>query len=189
MAGTSRMGRHYRVNNIGCWVAAGCLFALGHYGLYAQQSAISWSSQSAGFGVTASSGLTVKSSVGQTAIGATMNAAMRIEGGFLADTSLRSVILAVQEEQGLPRDYALEQNYPNPFNPSTSIVYRIPASGTVLLKVYNMIGQEVATLVNELKAPGTYRETWNAGELPSGVYFYKLRAGSFVETKKLILVK
>ena len=93
--------------------------------------------------------------------------------------------------------YSLEQNYPNPFNPSTKIKYTIPsviASETkqtqmVSLKVYDVLGNEVATLVNEEKPAGNYEVQFDASGLASEIYFYKLRAGSFVETKKMILIK
>ncbi len=85
--------------------------------------------------------------------------------------------------------YSLKQNYPNPFNPTTMISWQSPQSGRQTLKVYNILGKEVATLVNEFRSAGNYEVNFDAGNLSSGVYFYKLQAGSFVETKKMILVK
>jgi hypothetical protein len=94
----------------------------------------------------------------------------------------------------IPKEFILYQNYPNPFNPSTKIKYTIPSVGTslmkfVLLKVYDMLGKEVAVLVNEGKPVGSYNVDFDGSKLPSGIYFYKLQAGSFVETKKMILLK
>ncbi len=89
----------------------------------------------------------------------------------------------------LPTGFALSQNYPNPFNPSTKLSYNIAHSGLVTLKVYDVRGTEIETLVNEEKPAGTYEINWNAANLPSGVYFYRLQAGSFVDTKKMILLK
>jgi len=89
----------------------------------------------------------------------------------------------------LPNDYYLKQNYPNPFNPTTKIKFSIPETGITILKVYDIMGREVATLVNEEKTVGTYEITWFAEQLPSGVYFYRIQAGSFVETKKMVLMK
>ena len=89
----------------------------------------------------------------------------------------------------IPTAFALEQNYPNPFNPSTTISYSIPKQSYVILKIYDILGNEIATLVNEEKPTGTYELNWNALNLPSGVYFYQLKAGSFVESKKMILMK
>jgi len=86
-------------------------------------------------------------------------------------------------------DYVLYQNYPNPFNPSTTLSFVIGHSSLVTLKIYDMLGSEVATLVNEEKPPGIYELTWYAADLPSGIYFYKLQTGSFVETKKMILLR
>jgi hypothetical protein len=85
--------------------------------------------------------------------------------------------------------YSLTQNFPNPFNPSTTIQYTIPQSGEVRLSVFNGLGEEVKTLVNETKEPGVYEVEFSANEFPSGIYFYKIQAGSFVDTKKMILLK
>jgi hypothetical protein len=94
-----------------------------------------------------------------------------------------------ESDESLPEEFALEQNYPNPFNPSTTIKYSIPKEGYVTIKIYNTIGEEVAILVNEVKQVGNYESQFNATSLPSGIYFYKLQAGSFVETKKMVLMK
>ena len=88
-----------------------------------------------------------------------------------------------------PTVYYLTQNFPNPFNPSTTIQYTIPESGKVRLSVFNELGEEVKTLVNETKEPGVYKVEFNANEFPSGIYFYKIQSGSFVDTKKMILLK
>ncbi|HSW55392.1 MAG TPA: T9SS type A sorting domain-containing protein, partial [Ignavibacteriaceae bacterium] len=89
----------------------------------------------------------------------------------------------------LPVAYSLEQNYPNPFNPSTTIRYQIPKEGMVTLKVYDILGAEVVTLVNEEKAAGKYVVNFDANRLASGVYLYKLQADEFVSVKKMVLVK
>jgi hypothetical protein len=88
-----------------------------------------------------------------------------------------------------PEEFSLEQNYPNPFNPSTSIQYRVSSTSNVSLKVYDVLGNEVATLVNEEKPAGSYEVKFDASGLSSGIYFYKLQSGSFVETKKMLLLK
>jgi len=95
----------------------------------------------------------------------------------------------VQELEGVPSEYALGQNYPNPFNPSTNIRFELPRSGFVSLSVFNLLGQEVASLVNEMKQAGRYETAWDAAGLPSGVYLYRLTAGNHVATKKMILLK
>ena len=89
----------------------------------------------------------------------------------------------------LPTDFGVEQNFPNPFNPSTTIRYWISISGYAAIKMYNILGQEVATLVNEHHQPGSYEVTWDAHGFASGVYFYRLQMGSFVGTKKLVLMR
>jgi len=97
----------------------------------------------------------------------------------------------IEEEflSSVPSDYRLSQNYPNPFNPSTKIKYSIPQSSTVLIKVFDILGNEIKTLVNEEKQAATYEITWSAENLPSGVYFYQLKAGDFIQTRKMILMK
>jgi hypothetical protein len=95
-----------------------------------------------------------------------------------------------QEEQlAAPASFGLEQNYPNPFNPSTEIRYQLAAPGQVSLKIFNMIGQEVAVLVNDVQQAGSHQVRWDAGALPSGNYFYRLDAGGAVSTKRMTLVK
>ena len=98
-------------------------------------------------------------------------------------------VTAVENEYPLPNKFSLEQNYPNPFNPSTSIQYAIDGRRFVSLKVFDVLGNEVATLVKEEKPTGVYEVNFNATQLSSGIYFYTLKAGSFIETKKLILMK
>ena len=96
----------------------------------------------------------------------------------------------------IPDKFLLLQNYPNPFNPATKIKYSIPAVESVhaaalhiVLKVYDLLGREIITLVNEKKPAGNYEVNFNAANLSSGVYFYRIEAGSFAATKKLLLLK
>ena len=86
-------------------------------------------------------------------------------------------------------EFALEQNYPNPFNPSTNIKYSLKAKSYVELKVINLLGEEVKTLVSEEQQAGSYTINFDASSLASGIYFYTLKAGDFVSTKKMILLK
>ena len=88
-----------------------------------------------------------------------------------------------------PSDFVLSQNYPNPFNPTTKIRYSISQTSNVIIKVFDILGNEIETLVNEEKLIGNYEVEFNAINLPSGIYFYHLRAGNFFETKKMILLK
>jgi hypothetical protein len=86
-------------------------------------------------------------------------------------------------------DYKLVQNYPNPFNPTTTIKYEIPETGFVTLKIYDVLGREVATLVNAKREAGRYEAEFNAKGLSSGIYIYRIQASNFVESKKMILLK
>jgi len=95
----------------------------------------------------------------------------------------------VSDQKQIPKGFALEQNYPNPFNPSTTIRYTVPQQGQVKLNVYNSLGQQVKTLVSEEKGKGSYEVVFNASNLPSGTYFYRLQTGTTVETKKMLLLK
>ena len=102
-------------------------------------------------------------------------------------------IVPVEKTNFIVSDFSLSQNFPNPFNPSTKIRYSVPQLSKVIIKVFDVLGREVETLVNEEKSAGTYELEWNtesaAGGLSSGVYIYQIRAGSFVESKKMILLK
>jgi len=95
----------------------------------------------------------------------------------------------VREFTGEFNDYSLSNNFPNPFNPSTNIRFQIADFGFVSLKVYDVLGNEVAILVNQEKYPGIYEVEFDGAGLSSGIYFYKIAAGNFVETKKMILLK
>jgi len=105
-------------------------------------------------------------------------------------------VVSIRRNIGLVSSFQLQQNYPNPFNPSTTIRYQIPEAGRVTIKIYNILRQNVATLVNEQKPAGDYSVEWNASNVPSGVYFYRTEAVSvsdpgkrFVAVKKMILLK
>ena len=89
----------------------------------------------------------------------------------------------------LPFGFALAQNYPNPFNPTTTISYSLPQPSAVTLRIFNALGQEVTVLVNERREAGSYQAAWNASSASSGIYFYRLQAGEYVETKKMILLR
>jgi Peptidase family C25/Secretion system C-terminal sorting domain len=112
---------------------------------------------------------------------------------LLGDPALKlpfnTITQVAKEIDYIPSYYSLEQNYPNPFNPSTTIDYSIPTSGFVTINVYNVLGQEVASLVNEEKQAGVYQVNFNGIDLSSGVYIYKLQAGKFSSTQKMILAK
>ena len=96
--------------------------------------------------------------------------------------------IGTEQEEAIS-EYSLQQNYPNPFNPITNISYTIQRNGLVSLKMFDILGTEVVELVNEAQEAGSYSVTFNASELPSGIYFYTLTSGNFMATKKLILLK
>lgn len=108
---------------------------------------------------------------------------------YIDDLQLSTDVVSVNDVELQPASFELKQNFPNPFNPTTTINYSLPNSSFVKLVVYNSIGQEIATLVNETIAAGNHSVEFDASNLSSGIYFYKLQAGSFVDTKKMILLK
>jgi hypothetical protein len=95
----------------------------------------------------------------------------------------------ISNEKQVPQDFKLYQNYPNPFNPVTRISYDIPKRGMVSLKIYNVIGQIIMQAVNEVKEAGSYTYEFDALNLPSGVYYYEIRSGSFLDTRKMVVIK
>ncbi len=94
-----------------------------------------------------------------------------------------------REQAGEITEYKLQQNYPNPFNPVTQIEYQLPTASTVSFKVFDMMGREVYNLRNQQKAAGFYTIDFDASNLSSGIYIYQLRAGEFIQTKKMTLIK
>ncbi|HWA05757.1 MAG TPA: T9SS type A sorting domain-containing protein, partial [Ignavibacteria bacterium] len=104
-----------------------------------------------------------------------------------------NIIPVAQIQSNIPHEFLLFQNYPNPFNPSTKINFSIPpvetTRGVVSLRVYDVLGNEITTLVNQQLTPGTYSVDWNASNYPSGLYFYRLTFGEYSETKRMVLIK
>ncbi len=112
-------------------------------------------------------------------------------GQFLFD-DLKGVInnpVFVDKEEIIVTEYSLSQNYPNPFNPITKIKYSLPSFNATILRVYDILGREITTLVNEMNNPGNYEVEFNASELTSGIYYYTIKSGDFYETKKMILIR
>ena len=127
-----------------------------------------------------------------------------LDNNFEGSSWAQEIITLVEHEiiSNLPTSYSLGQNYPNPFNPTTKIKYTIPSVETrhasslqmISLKIYDILGNEIATLVNEEKPAGSYEVEFSVGQdsrpdISSGVYFYRLQAGSFIETKKMVLLR
>jgi hypothetical protein len=122
-----------------------------------------------------------------------LNSNSYIELPIVSATDISSELVFAQEQSSIftsePYEFSLSQNYPNPFNPATMIEYTIAKADKVELKVYDLLGREVSTLVNTVQNPGSYNVTFNAVNLSTGVYFYKLTTGSFTDIKKMMLIK
>ena len=121
------------------------------------------------------------------------NGSNQANGWYLDDIRIEGIVATTidisEDEMSLPTMFALHQNYPNPFNPSTTIEFSIPYSSHVMLKIYDLLGKEVATLVNEELSMGQHKVNWNAHNLASGIYIYKIQVGEFVQTRKMILMR
>jgi len=103
--------------------------------------------------------------------------------------TINAIVSSIIPLNGQALDYMLNQNYPNPFNPETVIKFSIPGASQVTMKIYNTQGQEVDKILNEHLNAGTFQVKWDAVQFPAGVYYYKIQAGEFIETKKMLLVK
>jgi hypothetical protein len=95
----------------------------------------------------------------------------------------------VRDESGVTKNFELSQNFPNPFNPSTVIRFQLPTAATVSLKIFDVLGREIQTLIEQKLMAGNYSASWDGKRFASGVYFCRLQAGDFVQTKKLLLLK
>ncbi len=123
-------------------------------------------------------------------IGPELGSDYHLGSSFLVDDlNFSDAPVSIEKEEVTPGKFDLAQNYPNPFNPETVIRYSLPDAGNVTLKVYNSLGQEVATLVDRFVEAGTHSMAFNAENLPSGIYYYRLTAGNFTETRKMNLLK
>lgn len=116
---------------------------------------------------------------------------LKTTGRYETDTASvgRNSILAKQNETVIPTENMLYDNYPNPFNPTTSIKYSLKDNAHITLKIFNTLGEEIKTLINETKPAGNYQVEFDASELPSGVYIYRMQAGEFISTKKMLMLK
>jgi len=153
---------------------------------FSQTSKVAWSSFNAGSGIPQSSTSAIKNAVGQNFVGTSQSTNSKVGSGFLTS----DIVDAVQEQGDvLPKTYSLSQNYPNPFNPKTNIRFDLPKEGFVTLKVFDILGREVTTLVNQTMNAGSYSVDFDASNLQSGIYFYRLQAGEFTAVKKLVLMK
>ena len=131
----------------------------------------------------------IAGTVGQSLIGESGNQTNVAKSGFWEQ--LTNLVTSVEEinDKVLPKEFNLYQNYPNPFNPSTTIQFALPKESFTKLEIFNAIGERVETLITETLAGGVYQYKWDANKFSSGVYFYRLIADNFVQTKKLLLMK
>jgi hypothetical protein len=157
-----------------------------HCASYAQ-SQIVWQSFGSAFANTKGAGSSNISVMGQSFVGEASGNGIHLRSGFGGFGSAMTSVKAPQEQ--IPLVYTLSQNYPNPFNPTTIISYELPIGGRINLKIYDLLGREVATLVDGQMEAGTHRVSFDASRVASGVYFYRIQAGSFTATKKLVLLK
>jgi len=147
--------------------------------IHSRNSGIDWESFNEGLPV-GNGGILAINSTGQLFL------TMDFEGIY---KTIESTTDIESKTENLPEEFALSQNYPNPFNPSTTIKYQLPHSEKVTLKVYDILGEEIRTLLDEEKSAGSYEVTFDSSELTSGVYFYSLQSGSFIDTKKMTIIK
>ena len=168
----------------------------------AQSSRVTWYSFDMGYHALKAGNTEILSVIGQDFVGAARQSDTQVISGFLTDTLTGGTIVSVRGQEGLPESYALSQNYPNPFNPSTTVHFDIPVAAHVTLRVYNVLGQEIMTVLDEEKVAGRYDVRIDASALSSGAYFYRLqaeppatssglreRAGAFVQTRKFLLLR
>lgn len=147
-----------------------------------------WTISQAG-GTANSANYRVYDAIGQTSvIGVSNSTSYQSRAGFLTGSEIPTGIDNKFQQNG-PYDFELYQNYPNPFNPSTTIEFTLPKPAFVALKIYNLQGEEVMTLMAQHCAAGMHQLNWHASGVASGVYFYRLEAGEYVQTRKLILIR
>ena len=135
---------------------------------------------------------TLQSTVGQTFTGTVQNSALTMSAGFWHVAGTTTVPTSIERDndaEQLPLEFMLHQNYPNPFNPTTNIRFDLPEESPVTIDVYTITGQLVMRLINETRPAGTHTATFDAGRLTSGVYLYRLQAGTFSSTGKMMLLK
>ena len=120
--------------------------------------------------------------IGSTAVG-------YVAGGSGIIAHYSGTVTSVLTSGNPPNQFRLDQNYPNPFNPSTTIHYDLPSRSDVSIRIINLLGQQVAVLVNGQKEAGDYTAMWDASNVPSGIYFYRLQTGSSVQTRKMVVLK
>ena len=152
------------------------------------QTNVSSSVVSAGGEAVSNDSIRVVGTVGQTVIGSSNNSINVSNAGFWYQT--KEIVTNVEQiPNSLPKKFRLEQNYPNPFNPTTTIQFALPKPSSVTLKLFDILGREIAVLVDEDFQPGEYKVVFDARSLSSGVYFYQIRMDNFHAIKKMVLLQ
>ncbi len=132
----------------------------------------------------------VRGTLGEPFVGRAASSSFIVTLGFWATVPPETTApTAIEAIDTVPKRFSLDQNYPNPFNPATRIRYALPEPTSARLTIYDVLGREVSLLVDRRQAAGTYEVTFEAGDLPSGVYFYRLETGPFSEIRQMLLVK
>ena len=151
-------------------------------------TAVTWTSSNNAIATVSSTGLVTGIAAGKAAITVTTQNIGKT--ATCAVTVLKTTSVELPSDmRKLPNSYMLQQNFPNPFNPSTTISFDLPKKSFVSLKIFDVLGREAASIVSEEMPAGSYTRQWNVSVLPSGIYFYRLQANNFVDTKKLILLR
>lgn len=135
------------------------------------------------------SGKNLQASVGQSFIGVSSASGKNIGSGYWYQLSTTAISTDLETSDELAKDFLLHSNYPNPFNPSTTIAFDLPKQAKVTLVIYDLLGNEVETLVDKELSSGKYRATWEASGLTSGTYFYRIDAGDWSATERMTLLK
>ena len=166
-----------------------CALTLTPMELLSQNLRVAWSIFRPGHVRANSSRFLVDGTIGEPFMGSSQSQNFFLRIGHFYSTQIATAVNDWEVNGSLiPDTYDLSHNYPNPFNPSTTVRYSLPRTAHVTLRIFNTLGQEIATLVDGEKNAGFYQVQWNAA-VPSGIYFYRLQAGEFAETKKMILLR
>ena len=153
------------------------------------QNRVSQSVLGNGGGTVTDGSTSIRATLGQTLIGRASNPSNISSVGFWYQSLDFITIVEEVETEFIPKEFRLEQNYPNPFNPSTTIEFALPRQAEVTLQIFDLLGRAVTTLVDDELGAGSYKLTFEAEDLPSGIYFYRLQAGDFIKTRKFTLLK
>jgi hypothetical protein len=179
------------MRNLTCIIAMCLLLLVGVFGTkaVAQDTKVDWFSLASGGGRLSGPGTGMTVAVGEGFVGESKGQNTVLTSGFLSGTLTSGPADGVSDQPKMPKVFLLYQNYPNPFNPSTTIQYGLPHKSLVSLMVFNALGQLVSQLVSGEQEAGYHEVRFEGAPLASGVYFYRLQAGDFVQTRKLLLVR